>query len=298
MIEKLRDRLDTLFLTLQELGRYQLERQSEAVTQVKTDDSMEDAWAANEVFSEVDIHTERRLLAFCKEEYGEYPVISEEFNAQSQPPADAEYTIVIDPLDGTKPYLEGSDGFGISFGVMQRGRFVFGANFYPALDILYYAFADADGVFDQNHRQILAPSQWAGECYLSLGFYDLLREEHSAPEQIQAALGIQVGNYPRSAIYVFKRIMEGTTFAYMSRGAFLWDIGPSSLLLEKVGCPLLDLRGEKVNFQELTTPPFRHPAVVALPGEESASFLSKLQSILAPEIISAPMKTVQGTAAD
>ncbi|MBA1443722.1 MAG: inositol monophosphatase family protein [Chromatiales bacterium] len=281
MIDKLRDRLDVLFQTLQELGRYQLERQSEAVAQVKTDDSMEDAWAANEVFSEVDIHTERQLLAFCREEYGDYPVISEEFNAQNQPPADAEYTIVIDPLDGTKPYLEGSDGFGISFGVMQRGRFLFGVNFYPALESLYYAFADTDGVFDQNHQQIPTPTQWASECYLSLGFYDLLREEHRSPEQIQAALGVQVGNYPRSAIYIFKRILQGATFAYMSRGAFLWDIGPSSLLLEKVGCPLLDLRGERIDFQELATPPFRHPAVVALPAGESSSFLTKLQSILA-----------------
>ncbi|WP_177418295.1 inositol monophosphatase family protein [endosymbiont of Lamellibrachia barhami] len=281
MIDKLRDHLDVLFQTLQELGRYQLERQSEAVAQVKTDDSMEDAWAANEVFSEVDIHTEQQLLAFCREEYGDYPVISEEFNAQNQPPADAEYTIVIDPLDGTKPYLEGSDGFGISFGVMQRGRFLFGVNFYPALESLYYAFADTDGVFDQNHQQIPTPTQWASECYLSLGFYDLLREEHRSPEQIQAALGVQVGNYPRSAIYIFKRILQGATFAYMSRGAFLWDIGPSSLLLEKVGCPLLDLHGEKVNFQELATPPFRHPAVVALSAGESSSFLTKLQSILA-----------------
>ena len=282
MIETLRNRLDTLFQTLQELGRYQLERQSEAVAQVKTDDSMEAAWAANEVFSEVDIQTERRLLAFCKQEYGEYPVISEEFNAHSQPPADAEYTIVIDPLDGTKPYLEGSDGFGISFGVMQRGHFIFGANFYPALDTLYYAFSNIDGVFDQNHQKVPAPTQWANECYLSLGFYDLLQEEHRTPEQNQAALGVRVGNYPRSAIYIFKQILEGKTFAYMSRGAFLWDIGPSSLLLEKVGCPLLDLRGKEINFQELTIPPFRRPAVVAMPKGESASFLTKLQLILVP----------------
>jgi fructose-1,6-bisphosphatase/inositol monophosphatase family enzyme len=290
MIEKLRDRLEVLFRTFQELGRYQLERQSEAVAQVKTDDSMADAWAANEVFSAVDLHTERQLLAFCRKEYGEYPVISEELNAQSQPRQDAEYTIVIDPLDGTKPYLEGKDGFGISFGVMQRGRFVFGANFYPALDTLYYAFAGPDGVFDQNHRPIPAPSQWASECYLSLGFYDLLRKEHRTPERIQAALGVRVGNYPRSAIYIFKRILEGTTFAYMSRGAFLWDIGPSSLLLEKAGCPLLDLRGKKVDFQELATPPFRHPAVVALPAGEGASFLDRLYAILAPETISATIK--------
>lgn len=282
MIENLRQRLNVLFRMLRKLGGYQLERQSGAVAQVKTGDSMVDAWAANEVFSEVDLHTERQLLAFCKEEYGEYPVISEELNAQSQPPRHAEYTIVIDPLDGTKPYLEGKDGFGISFGVMQQGRFLFAANYYPALDALYYAFADSDAVLDRNHRRIRVPAKWARECYLSLGFYDLLREDCRTPERIHAALGVRVRDYPRSAIYVFKRILEGTTFAYMSRGAFLWDIGPSSLLLEKVGCPLLDLRGERVDFQELTVPPFRHPAVVALPGGESASFLDRLYAILTP----------------
>ncbi len=287
MIKKLRDRLDVLFQTLQELGRYQLERQSEAVAQVKTDDSMADAWAANEVFSEVDVHTERLLLAFCKEEYGDYPVISEEFNAQSRPPRDAEFTIVIDPLDGTKPYLEGKNGFGVSFGVMQGGRFVFGANFYPALDTLYYAFDDCNGVFDRNHQPISIPENWSRECYLSLGFYDLLWEDCRTPELIRAALGVSVGDYPRSATYIFKRILEGTSFAYLSRNPYLWDIGPSSLLLEKVGCPLLDLRGAKVDFRKLATPPFRHPAVVALPTGESPSFLDKLTGILAPETISA-----------
>ncbi len=284
MIGHLRNRLDVLFQMLEELGRHQLERQSEAVAQVKTDDSMADAWAANEIFSEVDIHTERLLLAFCRKEYGEYPVISEEFNALSRLPADAEYIIVIDPLDGTKPYLEGRNGFGISFGVMQRGRFIFGVNSYPALDALYYAFADTDGVFDRNHRQIPTPTQWTSECYLSLGFYDLLQDEYKTPERIQMALGLDVGNYPRSAIYIFKRILEGRTFAYMSRGAFLWDIGPSSLLLDKVGCPLLDLAGKKINFQELAAPPFRHPAVVAIPEGERTPFLTRLESILVPAI--------------
>lgn len=60
-------------------------------------------------------------------------------------------------------------------------------------------------------------------------------------------LGIRVGDYPRSAIYKFKRILDGAD-------AFLWDIGYSSLPT---------------------------PAVVALPGD-STSFLTKLQSILIP----------------
>jgi len=283
MLERLSSRLDVLFQTLEELGAYQLERQSEAVTQVKTDASMKEAWAANEVFSEVDLTTERRLLTFCSEEYGDYPVISEEFNARSQPPADAEYTIVVDPLDGTKPYLEGKDGFAISFGVMHRGAFVFGANYYPALGTLYYAFSDRDGVYDRGHQPIPTPENWRRECYLSLGFYELLRADYRTPEKIHAALGVRVGDYPRSATYIFKRILEGTSIAYLSRNPYLWDIGPSSLLLARIGCSFVDLHGKPINVQELARPPFRHPAVIALPTVERAWFMEKLAGILDPE---------------
>jgi fructose-1,6-bisphosphatase/inositol monophosphatase family enzyme len=287
MLEKLSNRLNVLFQTLDELGSYQLKRQSEAVTQVKTDASMKEAWAANEVFSEVDLTTERRLLTFCSQEYGDYPVISEEFNAQSQPPADAEYTIVVDPLDGTKPYLEGKDGFAISFGVMHRGDFVFAANYYPALGTLYYAFSDRDGVYDRVHQAIPIPKNWRRECYLSLGFYDLLRPDRRTSEKIHASLGVRVGDYPRSATYVFKRILEGTSIAYLSRNPYLWDIGPSSLLLAKIGCSFVDLHGKKLNFQELATPPFRHPAVIALPDVERAWFLEKLAGILGQKTLAA-----------
>jgi fructose-1,6-bisphosphatase/inositol monophosphatase family enzyme len=280
MIEKLRSRLDVLFQTLEELGAYQLEQQSKAVAQSKTGASMKEAWAANEVFSEVDLTTERRLLAFCREEYGDHPVISEEFNAQSQPSAAAEYTIVVDPLDGTKPYLEGKDGFAISFGVMHRGGFVFAANYYPALGRLVYAFADREGVFDRDDQPIPIPENWRRECYLSLGFYDLLKEDYRTPEKIHAALGVRVGDYPRSATYIFKRMLEGTSIAYLSRNPYLWDIGPSSLLLAKIGCSFFDLHGKHVNFQELARPPFRHPAVIALPTAESALFLEKLAGIV------------------
>jgi fructose-1,6-bisphosphatase/inositol monophosphatase family enzyme len=283
MIEKLSRRLDVLFQLLEELGAYQLERQSEVTAQAKTDTSIKEAWAANEVFSEVDLTTERRLLRFCREEYGDHPVISEEFNAQSQPPADAEYTIVVDPLDGTKPYLEGKEGFAISFGVMRRGCFVFAANYYPALRTLYYAFADRDGVFDRYHQPIPKPRNWSRECYLSLGFYDLLRADCRTPEKIYAALGGEVGDYPRSATYIFKRMLEGTSIAYLSRNPLIWDIGPSSLLLAKVGCSFVDLQGKPVDFSALANPPFRHPAVIALPSAERASFLEKLAGILEQE---------------
>jgi myo-inositol-1(or 4)-monophosphatase len=280
MIDQLQNRLGLLIELLHELGLYQLDRQKHVRAQVKSDAVMEEAWKANDVFSEVDINTEKRLLAFCRQEFGNIPVISEEFNGDKVGGEKNEFTIVIDPLDGTKPYLEGKKGFGISFGVLHRDRFVFGINYYPALETLYYAFSDTEGIFNQDHKQISLPTTWKKECYLSLGFYDLLKEEYRSPDQFKAQTAITIGDYPRCATYIFKRILEGTSLAYLSQEVMIWDIGPSSLLLEKCGCRLVNLEGRKIDFKFLAQPPFQQPAVVILPKGETDSFLSKLDGIL------------------
>lgn len=278
MIDRLRDSLDRLFTLLSELGEFQLKSQTGARAQVKSTAGFDQAWVANEVFSEVDLETERRLIAFCGEAYGEVPLISEEFNAQTVP-AGAEYYIVLDPLDGTRPYLEGKCAFGISIGVLHRGDFTFGCNYYPAYRTFHYAFADAEGVFDQHHRRLPVPEAWKPECYISLGFYDMFQDGYRDPKRIAEVLGVRVGDYARCATYIFKRIIEGRTCAYLSRDVYLWDIGPSSLLLKNRGFQLVDLQGTEVDFARMARPPFRHPAVVALPKGGEDAFLSRLRKM-------------------
>lgn len=248
----------------------------------------EEAWIANDVFSEVDVTSEKRLLEFCRREFGAPPflsVISEELNAENSPSGTGEFTLVIDPLDGTKPYLEGKKGFGISLGVMQGGRFVFGVNHYPALETLYYAFTDSPGVMDIHGDLIPPPKNWKKECYVAVGFETLLDERHrheGGHGAIEAVTGVRVGDYDRSATYIFKRLIEGASCAYLSIEPYIWDLGPSSLLLEKAGCGMIDLTGRAVDFEWLSRPPFCQPAVVALPLAKKEFFLDRLQPILEP----------------
>ncbi|MBF0370382.1 MAG: inositol monophosphatase family protein [Magnetococcales bacterium] len=280
MIDRLHDQMDALTTKLAELGAYQLHRQQDVQAQLKSDASFKEAWRANDVVSEVDLHTEKELLAFLKQAFGDIPVISEEFNNKA-PPAPGEFRFVVDPLDGTKPYLEGKREFSISIGLMQGREFVFGGNFYAGLDQFYWAFADSEGVMDRDGKPLTPAREWLPECYLSVSFYDLLSPEHRSPEAIHEALGVGVVDYPRSATYILKRILEGQTFAYMSKDVYIWDIGPSSLLLDKMGCHVVDLKGVGVDFGSIAQPPFRHPAAVALPKGREEAFLSRLQRICA-----------------
>ncbi len=279
MLERLQNRLDTLFSFLFELGNYQLEKQNNVATRIKSDASLEEAWQANDVVSEVDLNSEKRILAFLEKEFGPVPVISEEFNAK-HPPGEGQYRFVIDPLDGTKPYLEGKPAFGISVGLMRGASFEFGATCYPADRTILYALPDSPGVMDQDHRPLPVRDTWTQACYLSLGFYDLLRPESRDPETIREALSVRVGDFPRCATYIIKLILEGSACAYLSKGVRIWDIGPPSLLLDKADCSILDLNGKPVDFGAMARPPFSHPALVALPRAQANGFLGKLKTIL------------------
>ncbi len=281
MIARLERTLPLLIEFLQELGDYQLRMQGKVQTRTKSDASLEQAWTANEVFSEVDVTSEERLLAFCRRNLGETPVISEEFNAGGENhPAGADFILVIDPLDGTKPYLEGRKGFGISLGLLHAGRFVFGLNHYPAFDSFLYSFSDAPGVMDRNGNPIPVPRTWKRECYIAVGFGTLLAEGQRHAGAVEVETGCRVVDYDRSATYIFKRLIEGETFAYLSIEPYIWDLGPSSLLLEKSGCGMFDLSGRAVDFEWLSRPPFCQPSVVALPISERESFFKSLRQIL------------------
>ncbi len=282
MITRLEKGLPQLIEFLQELGVYQLRMQGKVRTRSKSQASVEQAWTSNAVFSEVDVTSEERLLAYCRRNLGVMPVISEELNSGGESaPAGQEFTLVVDPLDGTKPYLEGKRGFGISLGLLHEGRFAFGLNYYPAFDMAMYSFTDAPGVMDQNGDQLPVPRAWTRECYVAVGFDTLLHEDHRHAGAIEAATGVRVADYDRCATYIFKRLIEGQTFAYLSIEPYIWDLGPSSLLLEKSGCGMFDLSGKPVDFAWLSRPPYCQPGVAALPVAGSRSFLESLRPILA-----------------
>lgn len=281
IVSKLHKKLDVLFEFLLELGDFQLKRQNSVDVLIKSDANLKNAWEANDVVSEVDLETEKRLLNFLKKEFGPIRVISEEFNAGQDATLNEDtLCFVVDPLDGTKPYLEGSKAFAINVGLLKGGTFMFAATCYPAFNTILYAFLDSETVLNQNHQPLIPVSQWNPECYISLAFYSLIRPEYKNTQKIKQALGVDVGEYPRCATYIMKRLIEGKSFAYMSKDVYLWDVGPSSLLLTKSACQLVDLQGNPPDFRKMSLYPFRHPALVALPIGEVEPFLLKLRDIL------------------
>jgi inositol-phosphate phosphatase/L-galactose 1-phosphate phosphatase/histidinol-phosphatase len=80
--------------------------------------------------TQVDKETERVLRELIERSYPDHGILGEEY-----PPmrAGAEFTWVLDPLDGTKSFLAGMPVFGILIGLAHAGEFVLGVIDQPIL---------------------------------------------------------------------------------------------------------------------------------------------------------------------
>lgn len=90
--------------------------------------------------TEADLAADRVIAAGLAERFGDIPVISEESvgDAQSPPPG-ARRFFLVDPLDGTREFLEGTDEFTVNIALIEDGRPIAGIVHAPAIDQCYVA---------------------------------------------------------------------------------------------------------------------------------------------------------------
>ncbi|MGZ5443157.1 MAG: inositol monophosphatase family protein [Thermoanaerobaculia bacterium] len=278
-LQALAHRLDELLDLLREIGVDQLASRDGVRVHVKGDGDPATAWRRNDVVSETDLRTEARLVAFFRES-GFRSILAEE--SHLRPVADdGEPLVVIDPLDGTRVYLSGDDRFGISIGVLQRGRFRFAVNFYPGDAAALYAFEQDDCVRDASHRPVAQAVETATGCYLSEGFLDLLCPEYRDVASLERRTGLTVLDRPRSATFNFRAMIAGQLGAYLSEDIPVWDFGPSSLLLEKSGFALSPLSGgQAIDAAALLCPPFRLPRLAVAARSRMPALERALEAML------------------
>ena len=69
------------------------------------------------------------------------PVVAEEMSEHLAPSAPGEEFFLVDPLDGTREFLDGRSEFTINVGLIRQGTPVYGLIFSPAQDTLYVTLA-------------------------------------------------------------------------------------------------------------------------------------------------------------
>ena len=95
--------------------------------------------------TDADEQAEALILAALAKQFPDVPVIAEESVARGQVPAVARRFFLVDPLDGTREFVNRNGEFTVNIALIEDGGPVAGAVYAPALGQLYFGGARAWG---------------------------------------------------------------------------------------------------------------------------------------------------------
>ncbi len=88
------------------------------------------------------------IVNSLKENYPEYSILSEE-SKEDYTRFSNDYCFVIDPLDGTKEFVNKNGEFTVNIALAYKGKPILGVIYAPVLNELYYAYEN-NGAFVEN----------------------------------------------------------------------------------------------------------------------------------------------------
>jgi 3'(2'), 5'-bisphosphate nucleotidase len=174
---------------------------------------------------------------------------------------------LVDPLDGTKEFIAGSEEFTVNVALIEQGRVVFGVVGIPATGQCYYGGAgmgawraDAAGQAEPI-RVRLAPQE---------AFTLVASRRHSSPAQEALLTGLserfadlQLANVGSSL--KFCQLAEGNADCYPRLApTSQWDTAAAQGVLEGAGGEVLTLKGEALTYEARES--LLNPYFLALPA--------------------------------
>lgn len=184
---------------------------------------------------------------------------------------------LVDPLDGTKEFIGGSEEFTVNVALIERGRVVFGVVSMPTNNRCYFGGAGL-GAWrsdDDDHISPISVRMEPGEGH---DFTVVASRRHTSPEQerLLAGLSAAVGHLHLTNIgssLKFCLLAEGAADCYPRLApTSQWDTAAAQGVLEGAGGEVVELSGEAFSYPARES--LLNPFFLALPA--NASWRGKL----------------------
>jgi len=160
---------------------------------------------------------------------------------------------VVDPIDGTKEFIEGVPQFAVSIGLVVEGRPKVAVVYNPAQEQFYRAAAGQGAYLNDRPIRVSTRSEFEGA---------LLLVSRSEPrKQFQLFVDHCVVKPVGSIAYRLAQVAGGEGDGTLTfRSIHEWDICAGVLMVEEAGGSALDGNGQVMRFNQ---PVARHRGVVA-----------------------------------
>ncbi|HUF85741.1 MAG TPA: inositol monophosphatase family protein [Thermohalobaculum sp.] len=204
----------------------------------------------------VDLEIDRMLRAELMAARPDYGWLSEESRGDTDLTG-RERVFILDPIDGTRAFMAGKEGWGPALAVAERGRVIAGAMRLPARAETYAAALGAGATLDGGAIRASARSALRGAR-------TLVASSQLKPELWPGGPPPVARHFRPSLAWRLCLVAAGSFDLMVTlRDAWEWDIAAGSLIATEAGVVVTDREGGPLEFS-------RHPAraagVIAAPA--------------------------------
>ncbi len=186
------------------------------------------------------------IVGILKKNFPDYAILSEE-SVDDKSRLNNKYCWIVDPLDGTRDFINKTDEFSINIALVEDNKPVVGVIYIPTKDELYFSikgegsFLEKDGCIKENRVSNRASKLrlLCSKFHKSEEFLDLV-EKYAL--RISAVIG--VGSAYKGCV-----IASGKAEGYFRYGLTCeWDICPMDLIVTEAGGIFRDMDGNEFDY--------------------------------------------------
>lgn len=198
------------------------------------------------VVSEADHAAEACILSHIRSEFPDHDIIAEESGGTLR---HAEFTWVVDPLDGTSNYVAGLPWFGVQIAVLQRGVPVVAAMYLPTSRTLYSA-TSGQGAFRDGQRLQVTRETRSRNVLCAFGLDPDARDSVNQANvaMLQRVLSRVRNLRTTNCLLDFCYTADGRFGGCVNLKAKIWDIAPVCLILPEAGGRITDPQGHPIEL--------------------------------------------------
>jgi myo-inositol-1(or 4)-monophosphatase len=183
--------------------------------------------------SEADVETEKLIERAVKGRYGGDAFLGEE-NPEAYVSKPGKGTWIIDPVDGTQPFVNGIASWCISIAYIENNQFSFGVVYDPNLDELFAAQAGRGATMNGRPIQASAASSLL-DGLVSVGFSNRVTPEDTLGPLARLMHANGMFHRSGSGALSLAYVAAGRLIGYFEPHMNSWDFAASALIIKEAG---------------------------------------------------------------
>ena len=190
--------------------------------------------------TEADHAVEQFLISKIGQHFGAkgHVIIGEESGGSGQ---NSEFVWAIDPIDGTRIFINGLPLWCISVGLLRNGEAYRGVVYLPVLSEIYYTDDEGVPFWNDNPLNGMVRTDWEPDSFICL------------PSESHLYFDIEFGRLRALGAAVAHQayVARGVAVAALQRRLSLWDIAGANAILTRVGAETVYLDGTAVAMPDV-----------------------------------------------